>query len=86
MGPMLKEIDRSVKKVFLLEGTGTTHLRRNLKQMPEFDTLEGAFIEAMREAQPGDVVLFSPAFASFGMFKNEYDRNDRFMALIRHLK
>jgi len=31
------------------------------------------------------VVLFSPAFASFGMFKNEYDRGDQFMELIAHI-
>ena len=32
-----------------------------------------------------EVLLFSPAFASFGMFKNEYDRNDQFMRLINEL-
>jgi UDP-N-acetylmuramoylalanine--D-glutamate ligase len=30
-------------------------------------------------------ILFSPAFASFGMFKNEYERNDRFLELVRGL-
>ncbi len=30
-------------------------------------------------------VLFSPAFASFGMFKNEYERNDQFLALVEKL-
>jgi len=33
----------------------------------------------------GGVLLFSPAFASFGMFKNEYDRNDQFIRLIDEL-
>ena len=35
------------------------------------------------QAQSGDVVLLSPGFASFGMFKNEYDRGDQFEALAR---
>ena len=30
-------------------------------------------------------LLFSPAFASFGMFKNEYDRNDEFVRLVKEL-
>ncbi len=30
-------------------------------------------------------LLFSPAFASFGMFRNEYERNDEFMRLARAL-
>ena len=33
-----------------------------------------------------DRVLFSPAFASFGMFNNEYERNDLFMKIIKKLK
>ena len=36
-------------------------------------------------AAAGDVILFSPAFASFGMFKNEYDRNDQFLRIVREL-
>ena len=34
----------------------------------------------------GDVILFSPAFTSFGMFKNEYDRGDKFMKIVNGLK
>jgi UDP-N-acetylmuramoylalanine-D-glutamate ligase len=31
------------------------------------------------QAEAGDVILFSPGFASFGLFTNEYERNDVFM-------
>ena len=32
----------------------------------------------------GDIVLYSPAFTSFGKhFRNEFHRNDQFMALVR---
>jgi UDP-N-acetylmuramoylalanine--D-glutamate ligase len=41
--------------------------------------------DARDHADPGDVILFSPAFASFGMFVNEYDRGDRFMEVIKEL-
>jgi UDP-N-acetylmuramoylalanine--D-glutamate ligase len=39
----------------------------------------------MEQADPGDVILFSPAFASFGLFKNEYERNDEFLKIISNL-
>jgi len=32
-----------------------------------------------------EALLFSPGFASFGMFKNEYDRNDQFVRLVNEL-
>jgi UDP-N-acetylmuramoylalanine--D-glutamate ligase len=40
----------------------------------------------MAAAVSGDVILFSPGFASFGIFKNEYDRNDQFMAAVKALQ
>jgi len=36
-------------------------------------------------AQPGDVVLMSPACASFGMFKNYKDRGEQFVAAVEAL-
>ncbi|MCE7872139.1 UDP-N-acetylmuramoyl-L-alanine--D-glutamate ligase [bacterium CPR1] len=38
---------------------------------------------ARRLAEPGGVVLLSPACASFDMFKNAEDRGDQFRALVR---
>jgi UDP-N-acetylmuramoylalanine--D-glutamate ligase len=37
------------------------------------------------EAQPGDVVVLSPACASFDMFKNFTDRGDQFIQLVGEL-
>ncbi len=42
--------------------------------------------EAVSLARPGDVLLFSPGFTSFGMFLNEFDRGDKFVAYVRALK
>lgn len=47
--------------------------------------LAEALGEALAAATTGDTVLFSPAHASFGMFKNEYDRGDQFNVLVAAL-
>ena len=40
----------------------------------------------MKIAKKGDVLLFSPALASFGLFKNEFDRGEQFNAIIKNLE
>jgi UDP-N-acetylmuramoylalanine--D-glutamate ligase len=47
--------------------------------------LAGAVGEAHRRAVPGDVVLLSPACASYDQFKNFEERGERFKALVRAL-
>ncbi len=49
------------------------------------ETLERAFDKAQSEATPGDVVLFSPAAASFDQFKDYEDRGDQFRKLVHQL-
>lgn len=46
--------------------------------------LHDAVALAASRAESG-TILFSPAFASFGMFNNEYDRNDQFVRLVQEL-
>jgi len=48
-------------------------------------TMAAAAKQAVRLAQPGDVVLFSPACSSFDAFADYAERGDAFMALIRSL-
>lgn len=48
-------------------------------------TMDAAVMEACKLARPGDSVVLSPGFASFGIFRNEYDRSDQFNAVVRLL-
>ena len=50
----------------------------------EATSLEGAVQVAL--ATCSKTILFSPAFASFGMFKNEYERNDHFLKIVSQLQ
>jgi UDP-N-acetylmuramoylalanine--D-glutamate ligase len=54
---------------------GITHAR-SLREAVEL---------AVREAVPGDVVLLSPACASFDMFADYQDRGRQFKALVKAL-
>lgn len=80
-----RKIEQLCTKVTLLPGTGTERLKKELRtKFIETMTLVSAVNQALKVAKGGDVILFSPGFASFGLFKNEYDRNDQFLKIIRN--
>ncbi|MFZ3044264.1 MAG: UDP-N-acetylmuramoyl-L-alanine--D-glutamate ligase [Minisyncoccia bacterium] len=74
-----------VKRVILLAGSGTSRILEFVPNASVFDDLSKAVHEAFVGTESGDVVLLSPAFASFGMFKNEYDRGDQFNTIVQSL-
>ena len=85
------------RDVVLLPGSGTDELlpaiaeetRKQGRETPirgVFETLQAAMDVAVALTHPGDVLLFSPGFTSFGMFLNEFDRGDQFVAYVRALK
>jgi len=42
---------------------------------------------AFSVSKKGEILLYSPAFSSFGKyFSNEYDRGDQFMKIVKELK
>ncbi|MDQ5950394.1 MAG: UDP-N-acetylmuramoylalanine--D-glutamate ligase [Patescibacteria group bacterium] len=80
-----KKIVEKCKKIILLKGSGTEKLKPLLRDFVEVSSLEEGVTEALKSAEGGGNFLFSPAFASFGMFKNEYDRNDQFLKIVEKL-
>ena len=91
MSALAPEAEAHCKKVLLLAGTGTDSLKlktqnsKLVSDAPVFDSLALALEAALAAATTGGIVLFSPAFASFGMFKNEYDRGAQFVELVAQL-
>ncbi len=57
-----------------------------LESIVEVQDMQSAVNEAARLADPGDVVLLSPACASFDLFKNYQDRGDQFKQVVEHKK
>src|SRR3989344_3364549 len=86
MSEFVSEVQKVCKKIVLLGGTGTEMIKAELSDALVFGSLPEAVSEALKDVSKGDVLLFSPAFASFGMFKNEYDRNDQFMDFVHRLE
>ena len=90
-------IIRRCRDVVLLTGSGTNELLPALQEAAEaqsvevpvrgvFDNIQGALDKAVSLTRPGDVLLFSPGYTSFGMFLNEFDRGDQFVAYVRRLQ
>lgn len=86
VGNLLYQIAGACKRVILLAGSGTDRVAPLMQDYSLYDEFESAVREAFASASEGDVVLLSPAFASFGIFANEYERNDRFLAVVRSLE
>jgi len=89
--PMAKRMDKEVKALILFKGEGTEKIIRALpkkKVYPFFvvDGMKKALQHAVACSGRGDTVLLSPGTASFGVFKNEFDRGDQFTFLVKKLK
>lgn len=90
MSRLTKYVAKYAKMVVLLPGTGSDKVREILRKKVayfyEADTLKSAVLTALKSSKKGDIILFSPAFASFGMFANEFDRGEKFLEIVRKLK
>ncbi len=91
-GEWAKAVKKYCKAVVLFDGTATPKIDRALKSVgyggpaPHVDSMRAALREARALAKRGDVVLLSPACASFGIFDNEFDRGDQFVRAVKRMK
>ena len=92
--PIAKPIVENVGALILLGQTAnkiysavTYELKFIKKDLPIYkvNTLEEAVNKAKEVSKKGDVVLFSPASASFDMFKNFEERGNKFKQIVNKL-
>ena len=85
LGDWVKDVLANTEAVVLI-GASADLLAKELAAHPKVRralTLEDAVDVAASLARPGGVVLLSPAYKSFDMFKDYEDRGRRFKALVR---
>ena len=86
------EIMTQCKALVLIKGDGTDELVRKLVEKgytidpaDVYETLSAAVSNARKKASPGDIILFSPGFASFSMYTNEFERGNDYVTTVTSL-
>lgn len=85
--PFADAIAGTQSHVVLLDGSATPELRalledRGVAYEGPFTTMQDAFDAATKDVHDGDVVTLTPGCASFGLFRNEFDRGEQFRAAV----
>ncbi|MCH8741706.1 UDP-N-acetylmuramoyl-L-alanine--D-glutamate ligase [Patescibacteria group bacterium] len=93
---LAREISEKVNHLILFPGTASTKLKKNLDVFkapksllsvtPGVDSMERAVRIASKLAGREGIVLLSPGAASFNLFKNEFDRGDKFNKIVKKLQ
>ena len=77
-----KVVKEYIKALILFRGLATDKIVQALGKtkfpIEIVDSMKKAMEIARANAKKGDIVLLSPGAASFGIFKNEYDRGEQF--------
>lgn len=80
----------SVKTTILFSGSATKKLVASIRAFggarkiaAEVSSMEEAVTLARAQCESGDAVLLSPGSASFGLFRNEFDRGNQFRNSVR---
>jgi UDP-N-acetylmuramoylalanine--D-glutamate ligase len=84
-GPLAAEVGPNVRSIHLV-GAAAGELAAEFGDAAHDDeTLERAVLHAQAQAEPGDVVLLSPACASYDQYANFEERGDHFRRLVVEL-
>ncbi len=90
---LAKEIARQNVRLIIINGANADEIREVLREEKVDREIVQLNMAGMKEvaklaknkAQSGDVVILSPAAASFDMFKSYSDRGEQFVAVVEEL-
>jgi UDP-N-acetylmuramoylalanine--D-glutamate ligase len=85
--PLADAAARHGAAVYLFAGTATPALEaalrsRGISPLGPFASMAAAVAAARERVVSGDVVLLSPGCASFGLFRDEFDRGEQFREMV----
>jgi UDP-N-acetylmuramoylalanine--D-glutamate ligase len=84
---LAREIKRHKVLITLFAGTAFNKFSKALKKagvsFSATTSMKQALEYHLKNAKTGDCILLSPGCASFGLFKNEFDRGEQFYRLVR---
>jgi UDP-N-acetylmuramoylalanine--D-glutamate ligase len=86
---LAKIIRERVDGLVMLPGTASDKIKEGLGEytrMHEVFSMQEAVKKAKELAKKGDIVILSPAAASFNLFKNEFDRGRQFVEAVKNLR
>ena len=85
-----RQVKKYCKKVYLLEGSASRKMRSSLsgiRGLSDNHNDLGVLVQNISEkADKGDIVLFSPAAASFNMWNHEFERGDSFNNAVENIQ
>ncbi len=85
---LAKLIGERVDELIMLPGTASDKIKEglgNYTRIHDVYSMKEAIKKAEKLSKKGDVVILSPAAASFNLFKNEFDRGKQFVDAVKKL-
>jgi UDP-N-acetylmuramoylalanine--D-glutamate ligase len=89
--PLGQALADRAASIILLDGSATSLLMESIRAaggswLGPFDSMQKAVDAGAARARDGEVVILSPGCASFGLFRDEFDRGDKFREAVSNLE